>query len=739
MTTAPFPDTARVDALDKVRGSARFGADNTRPDMLHIALTTATIGKGRIESIDVNAARAVRGVRLVLTHEDLAPEIKPAGFLMAGGYAANGMQPMLSPQIAWRGQPVALVAADTLDIAREAAALIRPIYAAEAIAVELAAEGTQTVVQSESQLPKPMYEDIVAGDAEKAFAEAPMQVDATYSTAAQHQNPIELIGTVAAWKDGRLIIHEGTQNAEAMRHGLARQFGLTPDQVQIVSPYCGGGFGQKNSLQIYTALAAAAARRADRPVKLVVPRATVFHNSSFRPASRHRFRLGADRSGKLVAAIHESDSQTSRHDLFPTLYAETTGNMYAIDNFRGRERLVRTDVQTPGYMRAPFEHIAAFAMESSVDEMAYALGQDPVTLRLDNDTQADPISKKPFSSRHLAECLERGAKMFGWDKRQMAPGSMRGADGTLIGWGVAAGSYKAAMAPAIARLTVTDDGTATINVGVHEMGQGIRTALSNIVAAKLGIAPDRVTAEIGTTGASPQHLTAGSWGTATAVPAASEAADAMLNALAELGQGELAGRKPADLLKAARQPSLSVEIRRKAPGHPDQIFGRLASGLPSVIGPTYPEFVSFSYVAHFVEVRIEPVTRRIRVPRVVSVVDCGRVVSPRTARSQVHGGVVWGIGAALREGSEVDPRFGGFLNADIAEYIVPVNADIGSIEVDFIDKPDPRLNDVGVKGLGEVVMVGVAPAIANAIFHATGKRLRDLPIRIEHVVDAGSG
>jgi xanthine dehydrogenase YagR molybdenum-binding subunit len=655
---------------------------------------------------------------------------------MAGGYAANGMQPMLSPQIAWRGQPIALVVADTLPGAIEAAALIRASYATEAISVEPAAEGAQTVLQSESQLPKPMYEDIVAGDAEKAFADAPVQVDSVFTTTAQHQNPIELVGTVAEWKDGKLLIHEGTQNAEAMRHGLARQLGLTPDQVQIVSPYCGGGFGQKNSLQVYTALAAAAARRANRPVKLVVPRSTVFHNSSFRPASRHHFRLGADKNGKLVAAIHESDSQTSRHDLFPTLYAETTGHMYAIDNFRGRERLVRTDVQTPGYMRAPFEHIAAFAMESSVDEMAYALGQDPVALRLANDAQVDPISKKPFSSRHLAECLERGAERFGWDKRQMAPGSMRTDDGTLIGWGVAAGSYKAAMAPAIARLTVTDQGTATINVGVHEMGQGIRTALSNIVAAKLGIAPERVVAEIGTTGASPQHLTAGSWGTATAVPAASEAADSMLKALSELGQGDPAGRKPAELLKAARRPSLTVEIRRKAPGHPDQIFNRLASGLPSVIGPTYPEFVSFSYIAHFAEVRIEPRTRRIRVPRLVSVVDCGRVVSPRTARSQVYGGVVWGIGAALREGSEVDPRFGGFLNADIAEYVVPVNADIGSIEVDFIDKPDPRLNDVGVKGLGEVVMVGVAPAIANAIFHATGKRLRDLPIRIEHVLDS---
>jgi xanthine dehydrogenase YagR molybdenum-binding subunit len=735
MSTAPFPDTARVDALEKVRGAARYGADNNLPGMLHAALATATICKGRIESIDTRAAHAVRGVRMVLTHEDLASEIKPAGFLMAGGYAVNGMQPMLSPQIAWRGQPVALVVAETLQAAIEAAALIRPNYVTEAIAVDLDAEGTQTVLQAESQLPKPMYEDIVAGDAEAAFAEAPLQVDAAFITAAQHQNPIELVGTVVEWKDGRLIVHEGTQNAEAMRHGLARQFGLTPDQVQIVAPYCGGGFGQKNSLQVYTPLVAAAARRTNRPVKLVAPRWAVFHNCSFRPASRHRFRLGADKSGKLVAAIHESDSQTSRHDLFPTRYAETTGHMYAIDNFRGRERLVRTDVQTPGYMRAPFEHIAAFALESCVDEIAYKLGQDPVMLRLANDTQTDPISKKPFSSRHLAECLERGARMFGWDKRQMAPGSMRERDGTLIGWGVAAGSYKAAMAPAVARLTVTDQDTATINVGVHEMGQGIRTALSNIVARKLGIAPERVTAEIGTTGASPQHLTAGSWGTATAVPAASEAADAMLRALAELGQGDPAGSKPAELLKAASRPSLTVEIRRKAPGQPEQIFGRLASGLPSVIGPTFPEFVGFSYIAHFVEVRIEPLTRRIRVPRVVSVVDCGRVVSPRTARSQVHGGVVWGIGAALREGSEVDPRFGGFLNADIAEYIVPVNADIGSIEVDFIDKPDPRLNDVGVKGLGEVVMVGVAPAIANAIFHATGKRLRDLPIRIEHVLE----
>jgi xanthine dehydrogenase YagR molybdenum-binding subunit len=734
MTATAFPDIARVDAFEKVRGSARFGSDNNRPGTLHAALAAATICRGRIRSIDTSAARAVRGVRLVLTHEDLASELKPVQYLMAGGYAVNGRQPMLSPEIAWRGQPIALIVADTLEAASEAAAHVAASYETEQITSSIDAEGTQIIAQADSPLPKPRYADVATGDPDSAFAEAPIQVDAVFTSPPQHQNPLEMVATLAEWADGTLIVHEGTQNAEAVRHGLATQLGLPPERVQVISPYCGGGFGQKNSLQLQTGLAAVAARRLGRPVKLVVTRPQVFHTTSFRPASRHRMRLGADRNGKLIAAIHETDSQTSRHDLFPTLYAEVTAHMYGIDNFRARERLVRTDFQTPGYMRTPFEHVAAFTIESCIDEVAYAVGQDPVALRIANDTPFDPISKKPFSSRHLAECLERGAKKFGWERRSMAPGSMRAADGTLIGWGVAAGSYMGATAPAVARLTVTADGAITINVGVHEMGQGIRTALANVVASKLGVPARRITIEIGVTGGSPQHLTAGSWGTATAVPAASEAADAMLKALAELGRGDPAHRKPAELLKAAGRPSLSVETRHKGLGQPDQVFERLSSGFVAVIGPAYPEFVSFSYSVHFVEVRIEPTTRRIRVPRVVSVLDCGRVVSPRTAKGQALGGVVWGIGAALREESEVDPRFGGFLNADLAEYLIPVNADIGSIEVDFIDKPDPRLNSVGVKGLGEVVMAGVAPAIANAVFHATGKRLRDLPIRVEHLL-----
>lgn len=733
MTNLPFPDTPRVDARDKVRGKALFAADDARPELLHAALAVATIGRGRILTLDTLAASALPGVQLVLTH-DAFSDVKSAGFIMGGGYGFQSLQPMLSPAIAYRGQPIALVVADTLEAAIEGAALVSATYATDPFSVTLDAAGTETVNQADTPL-KNFVHEVLAGDADKAFAGASVKVDAQFFSPPQHQNPIELIATVAEWNDGKLTIREGTQNAEAIRHGLATALGLTPDRVDVISPFAGGGFGQKNSLQMQTVLVAVAAQRLHRPVKLVVPRAQIFHDASFRPASAHRVRLGADQSGRMVAAIHEVDAQTSRHDLFPAEYAAVSSRLHGIENFRGHERLVRTDVQTPGYMRAPFEHAACFALESAVDEMAYRLDHDPVALRLANDTTIDPISKQPFSSRYLAECLQRGAERFGWSKRTMTPQSMRAEDRSFIGWGVAAGAYPGLIVPTIARLKVTDDGGVFISVGGHEMGQGIRAALAAALGRKLGVSLDRVIAVIGDTRAAPQHLTAGSWGTASIVPTVSEAADAMLKALAELAPRGSPIQSPAQILRAAGRPSLEVEVRKKAPGQPDGIFDRLAAGLPSIAGPVFSDFVTFSYIAHFVEVRVEPVTRRVRVPRVVSVADCGRVMSPRTATSQVRGGVVWGIGATLREASEVDSRYGGFLNADLAEYVVPVNADIGSIEVEFIDKPDLKFNSAGVKGLGEVSMVGVAAAIANAVFHATGRRLRQLPIRIEHLLD----
>jgi xanthine dehydrogenase YagR molybdenum-binding subunit len=732
MSDMPFPDAPRIDAADKVRGAPLFAADAVRPDMLHAALAVATIGKGRIISLDVLAARAVHGVRLILTHEDLS-EVKSAGFLMAGGYGFQSLQPMLSSAIAYRGQPIALVAADRLENAIDAAALIQARYAAEPVSVTLDAPGSETINQADTPL-KNSGTEIIAGDADRAFAEAPVKIDVRFSSPSQHQNPIELIATVAEWVGEKLTIYEGTQNAEAVRHGLVVALGISPDRVEVISPFVGGGFGQKYSLQMQTVLAAVAARRLGRPVKLVVPRTQIFHDVSFRPTSRHRVRLGADRSGKMVAAIHEVDVQTSRHDLLPAEYAATSSRLYGIKNFHGHERLVQTDVQTPGYMRAPFEHAACFALESCVDELAYRLGQDPVELRLANDTATDPISQLPFSSRHVAECLRRGAKRFGWSKRTMAPHSMRADDGSFIGWGVAVGAYPGKIVPVAARLRITADGAVFISIGGHEMGQGIRTALVATVSRKLGVPAASVVAVIGDTRVAPQHLTAASSGTASVIPAADAAADALLKALASLTPGGPVGRRPVQILKAAGRASLEVEVQTKAPGQSDATYCRLTAGLPSFAGPVYPEFVTYSYIAHFVEVRVESSTRRVRVPRFVSVADCGRVVSPRTAASQVRGGVVWGIGATLREASEAEPRYGGFLNADLADYLMPVNADIGSIEVEFIDKPDFGFNSAGVKGLGEVSLVGVAPAIANAIYHATGRRLRDLPIRIEHLL-----
>lgn len=732
MTSLPFPDTTRIDAEDKVRGKPIYAADDSRSGLLHAALAVSTIAKGRITGIDTQAAIAVLGVRLVLTHETMGAT-KSAGFIMGGGYGFQSLQPMLSPAIAYRGQPIALVAADTLEEAVEAAHLVKASYAEEPFEVSLDAPGVEVVNQADTPL-KNFIPEIASGDADKAFAEAPVRIDAVFNAPPQHQNPIELIATVAEWRGNKLTVKEGTQNSEAVRHGVATSLGIAPKQVEVISPYVGGGFGQKNSLQMQTVLAAVAARATGRPVKLVVPRATLFHAASFRPASRHRIRLGAERTGKMLAAIHEVDAQTSRHDLFPGEYTTTSSRLYGFGSFRGVERLVRTDVQTPGYMRAPFEHPACFAMECCVDELAYALGQDPLALRLANDTDTDVATGLPFSSRYLAECLRRGSELFGWTKRSMAPRSMRSRDGSAIGWGVAVGAYPGLTTPAVAHLKAGEDGYVVISIGGHEMGQGIRTALANAVSRKLGVPAEKVRAVVGDTRAAPQHLTAGSWGTASAIPAAEDAADAMLTALAELSPIAIAGRTPDEILRAAGRRSLEVEVRRKAPGQPDAIFGRLRARLPSIAGPVYGSYVTFSYIAHFVEVLIEPATRRIRVPRVVSVGDCGRVISPRTAASQVRGGVVWGIGAALREESEVDPRYGGFLNADLAEYVLPVNADIGSIDVEFIDKPDPVFNRAGVKGLGEVAMTGVAPAIANAVFHATGRRLRDLPIRIEHLL-----
>lgn len=721
----------RVDARDKVLGAPLYAADRHVLDMAHAIFATATVGKGRITRLNTEAALAINGVHLILSHLDNLELVSP-GHLLGEGYGFQDFQPLLNDRIAYRGQPIALVVADTLESAMEAAHLIRAEYEPEPFSVLLDQADTSSIRLSEAG---PMIPDKVLGDADRAFADAEIQFEATYNSPSQHQNPMELISTVAEWRGETLVIHEGTQTAGGVQNGVALQLGIDPANIEVISPYLGGGFGQKNSVQAQTALVALAARRLGRPVKMVVPRAQLFHDASFRPASRHLLRLGGDRSGLMSVAIHETDHQTSRHDLMPSDYTTTTSALYGWEHFRGEERVIQLDIQTPGFMRTPWEHQAAFALESAIDEFAYEIGMDPVALRLANDTAFEPVSGLPFSSRHIAACLERGAERFGWAARSAEPGSMVDDDGTQIGWGVAIGSYSTSTSPAIARLWLAADGQARISVVGHEMGQGIRSAIAAIVSEALSIPAEQIEVAIGDTRVTSQPLTAGAWGTATAIPAVRLATDDLLAQILAFDPERDSARPPHEVLAATNRDAIEVEARHWAPGQPEEIVDDMVHGHPAPAGPNYPEFATFSYIAQFVEVRIEPTTRRVRVPRVVSVVDCGRVISPVTAASQVRGGVIWGIGAALRERSEVDSRYGGFLNADLAEYVIPVNADIGEIDIDFIGEPDPLLNKDGLKTLGEVVMTGVAPAIANAIFHATGQRHRSLPVRIEDLLE----
>jgi xanthine dehydrogenase YagR molybdenum-binding subunit len=718
MPTAVFPDRERIDARAKVLGRTTYAADVKLPGLLYAMTVPASIAKGHVTALSVDAALKVRGVVRVLTSDDFPP-LKPPE-----GQGPPPPPPMLETTIAYRGQPVALVVAQTLEAAIEGAEAIRPTYAAAAFVPE---------IDSAGHVREPV-EDVVAGNAEHAMASAVTSIEAEYESPAQHHNPIEMLSTSAVWSDGRLTIHEGSQHTGGIKAAVAKSLRLDPAVIDVKCESVGGGFGQKGTVQRQTALVARAAMLLGRPVKLVMPRGQIFHNATFRPLSKHKVRIGADAQGKMVAVRYEAEHQQSRKGQFPPEYHEGPVQMYGIPDYLGTAANVRIDTQAPGYMRAPHPHPGCFAFDSAVDELAYKLGRDPVAFRLAHDTNTDPVKGQPLSSRFLGECITEGARRFGWERRTPAPGSMTLPDGTLVGWGVGCGSYPVITSPAIATLRVSANGMTRFAISGHEMGQGIRTAIGAALLQDLAIDPKRLEIVISDTSAAPQHNTAGSWGTASVAPTAERAAAQMRAAMTELLAGRVVAGNLHRQLASMRRPSLEVTVTQLAPGQDAKALEGLRNAGYATAGPEYPRFTTFSYIAHFVEVRVEPRTRRVRVPRVVSIADCGRVISPRTAASQVRGGVVWAIGAALREGTEVDPRYGGWLNSDLADYVVPVNADIGDIDVGFIDQPDPLVNSVGVKGLGEVAMVGAAAAIANAVFHATGKRLRELPIRVEDLL-----
>lgn len=702
MPAGAFSDTARIDAREKVTGLARYGADTQLGGMLYAMLVPATIAKGQVRDIDVKPALDTPGVVHVLSVGDF---------------------PTLSGQVRFLGYPVALVVAETVEAA---------IEGAEAIAVTYETAPFVAVMDGAPTVPSDGFD---TGGVDEAFGSATEIVEATFETPTQHHNPIELFGTVAHWASGRVTIYEGCQNSDPTRNAIAQLLQVPADFVTIRSEQVGGGFGQKSPPKLQTALVAEAARRLDRPVKLVTPRGQLFHIANYRPRSIHRIRLAADAGKRLTAIDYDVAHENWPDGTFRSNgYHEDISRLYAIGALRASAGDVHIDRNMPRQTRGTHPFPAGFALESAIDEMAYRLGVDPVQLRLDHEARTDIIAKQPLAPHFLNECLQEGARRFGWSSRTPEPGSMTRADGTLVGWGVACGIFGAPGSAAETTLRVSADGTTRIVSSGHEMGQGLLTAVANVIIQRLDVNPDRIEVLLGNTSLGPQLASVGDRGTASIIPATLKAVEAMQARFDELaGPNPPAGNLHQKLARLKR-PYIEVTASELAPGQDASALEEFRNRGRAGAGSEYDGFTSMAYIAQFVEITIDPRTGSIRMPRAVSIADVGRVVSPRTARGQMHGGVVWGFSTALREKSEVDPRFAGYLNDDLADYLIAVNADIGEVDVGLIDKPDPMVNSAGVKGMGELVMLGTAPAIANAIYHATGKRIRKLPIRVEDLL-----
>jgi xanthine dehydrogenase YagR molybdenum-binding subunit len=749
-TVAIGQPISRKDGVAKVTGAARYAADFAEAGMAYAQLVTSRVAKGRIAELDTSAAESAPGVQLVLTHRNVE-RLQPLKFMFAGGPAQSSFMPLMSDEIRYAGQTIALVVADTKEAADDAAERIEVAYRAEPAAASIHDEGAGA--------PADAAEAIKVGDAEGAFTAAEVKVDARYTTPAQHHNPIELYSTTAIWQGDRLTVHLPSQWVKGTQFALAHAFDLPPDDVQVISPYVGGGFGCKATVMPHTVLLAAAARRVGRPVKLVVSREAMYTAGSFRPATMQRVALGASRDGRLQALIHEQSGQTSRFDQACFPGTGITARMYAAPNIRTRETVIATDVNTPGFMRAPFETPTFFGLESAMDELAVALGMDPVELRIRNEPDRDPTNGLPWSSRSLVQCYRRAAERFGWSRRTPEPGSMRDGD-VLIGWGCATATYPTLLFPASARLRLSANGSAWVGCAAHDIGTGTYTIAAQIVADRLGIPMDQITVELGDSrlpsgpfaGGS---VTSGSLSGAL-VNACDTARERLLQAATAAG-GPLAG-VPASELRledgeivgpdGAREPLAAVLNRMPAgvlevegewapAGLTAQDVERTRRGGVAIAGPSHPAFSAAAFGAEFVEVRINPRIRTIRAPRMVGVFAAGRILNAKTARSQLMGGMVWGLSNALLEKSEIDRKRARFVNTNIAEYHVAVNADVVSVEVEMLDEKDELVNPLGVKGIGELGIVGTSAAVANAVYHATGIRVRKTPILIEDILPAG--
>jgi xanthine dehydrogenase YagR molybdenum-binding subunit len=697
------------------------------------------------------------GVLDVLTHREMAGDIKPGKLFSDGGYLGSTIAPLSSDKVQHAGQIVAIVLAETFEAARDGANRLKITYAEEKPAAGFGSDGAETVVVNGVSK---THEDPAVGDAAAAFAAAPVKIEADYATPTQHHNPIELFTTSCAWSDGHLTVWEGSQNVTGFKNGIAEQLGIEPEKVRIVSPFIGGAFGSRGSLTQRTALIAAAARRLNRPVKLVATRDQGFTIASYRAETRHHIKLAADRDGKLAALSHEGWEVTSRPDDYNVSGTDASTRLYACPNVSSKVSMVHADRNTPGFMRSPPEVPYLFALESAMDELAVALDLDPIELRRRNDTTHEPIKNLPYTSRSLMPCFDAAAKAFGWERRSPKPGSMRDGD-WLVGWGCATTMYPTQLAPATARVILTPQGSVKVQTAAHDIGTGAYTVIALTAADRLGVPLDKIVVELGDSELPPAPVAGGSNTTASVCNVVAMACEQIRERLAKAASsasnGLLAGKDATGLtlsggmLKAPDGPSEKLQdaIARAANGAieayaeniphgvPEDGLKKLYQGHPALAGGAkMKDRIQFAFGAEFVEVRVHRMTGEIRCPHIVGAFAAGRIVDPLTAKSQLMGGLIWGVSSALHEATEIDRRFARYTNTDLAEYSIPVNADIVQAEVIFVPEEDRAVNPLGIKGLGELGNVGTNAAVANAVYHATGVRVRDLPIRLEKLLDA---
>jgi xanthine dehydrogenase YagR molybdenum-binding subunit len=728
---APYIGTpaSRVDGHAKVTGSAKYAGEFSAPDLAYASVVTSTVAKGRIVSIELSEAMSVEGVIAVLTHKNRPPmagtdraymdDVAPGG---------SPFRPLYDDKIMFSGQPIALVLAEDFETAKFAASLVRVEYEEQAHLTDL--QQRLDEAKPIDTPPKPR------GKADKALAAALVSHHGEYFIPVEHHNPMELFASTAIWgADGKLTVYDKTQGVQNVQRYLCKIFKMKPDDLRVISPFVGGAFGSGLRPQYQAVLAVLAARALQRSVRLVLTRQQMY-TLGFRPGSIERVALGAKADGALDAITHDAIAMTSQYEDFARNDTGWSGALYKCANTRYSHRLAKLDLATPCDMRGPGATTGVYALECAMDELAVALKMDPVELRLRNYSDRQQDENTPYTSKQLRECYRQASEAFGWSKRNAEPRSMR--DGSeLVGWGMASGIWEALQMKTSARIVLTANGHAEVACATSDIGTGTYTIMAQVAADMLGLPIDNVSIKLGDSTLPASPVEGGSWMAASVSHAIKNAADAVRKELlalakkipdsplkgAKLDEVRLADGKIVSKQDASRAVSIADAMRH---GKVDRIEQEKSTNFK-----TLASYACNTHSAIFAEVKIDEQLGVIRVTRVVSAVAAGRILNTKTAHNQIMGGMIWGIGMALHEETLLDHHFGRIMNANYGEYHVPVNADVHDIQVIFVDEPDDIINPLGIKGVGEIGLVGVAAAIANAVYHATGKRVRDLPITLD--------